>query len=225
MVYEQSDSLAPVAQRFKLAIQRSDWLSRRDGGAPPLNHAKLVAAVFAQDAIGARRNTDAVEVASNVLVSARVVAHEPEAQRKFEEVRAEIEQRLRREEAAKLAQQDGEAKLAALQKGGDGGLLWSAAKPISVREAQGLSPAARRRLFGADPDRLPAYAGEPRSDQGYALYRVTRVLPLESATDVQRAEESAAQQRRAGAEQFNAWLESQRKRAKVEINRAALERK
>src|SRR3990172_4364471 len=70
LVYEQSDSLAPAAQRFKLATRQSDWIARQPGRAAggPLDHPKVLAALFAQDAIQGRRNTDAIEEAPNLLV-------------------------------------------------------------------------------------------------------------------------------------------------------------
>ncbi|OGA16151.1 MAG: hypothetical protein A3I63_02610 [Betaproteobacteria bacterium RIFCSPLOWO2_02_FULL_66_14] len=226
MVYEQPDSLEPAAQRFKLPIQKTEWLARKGAEAPsPLNQPRVLAALFTQDAITARRNTDAIEVATNVLVSARVVAHQPETQRKFDEVRAEIEQRLRQQEAAKLAHRDGAAKLAQVLKGADAGLKWSPPRMLSVRDAQSMQAAARHGIFAAEAARLPAYVGEERGDQGYAIYRVGRVIAPETRTEAQQSEALANAQRRAGGEQLDAWLASQRSRAKIEINREALERK
>jgi len=174
LVYEQSDSLAPAAQRFKLAIRQSDWIARQPGrAAGPLDHPKVLAALFAQDAIQGRRNTDAIEVAPNVLVAARVAAHQPAAQRKFEEVRSEIEQRLLRQEAAKLAYGEGAAKLALLGKRADAGLKWSAPRAISVRDAQALPPEALRKVFAADAHKLPLHVGidRPRGAKGQATLR------------------------------------------------------
>lgn len=226
LVYEQSDSLAPAAQRFKLAIQQSDWITRQPAAAAgPLDHPKVLSALFAQDSIQARRNTDAIEIAPNVLVAARVAAHQPATQRKFEEVRADIEQRLVRQEAAKLASQEGAAKLALLAKGADAGLKWSAPRAISVRDTKALAPEALRSVFAADALKLPVHVGVERGELGYALYRVLRVIPPEPRTEAQKTADLAAAQRLAGAEQFDAWLASQRARAKIEFTRANLESK
>jgi peptidyl-prolyl cis-trans isomerase D len=226
IVYEQSDSLAPAAERFKLAIQKSDWLTRqpgRSGGA--LEHPRVLAALFAQDAIRERRNTDAIEVAANVLVAARVVEHEPASQRSFDDVRAEIEQRVRLEEAAKLAHGEGAAKLAQLEGKADAGLEWSAPRAVSVREPKGLSPEALRKVFGADTQKLPAHVGVAQGERGYAIYRVLRVIAAEPRNDAQKTADLAAAAERAGGQQFNAWFASQRARARIDINRKALERK
>ena len=97
-VYEQADALKPVAERFKLEVKTSEWITRTprpEYGV--LNNPRLLSAVFSPDALKERRNTDAIEVAPDTLVSARVIEHEPARQRSFDEVRAEIEETLRRE--------------------------------------------------------------------------------------------------------------------------------
>jgi peptidyl-prolyl cis-trans isomerase D len=226
MVYEQSDSLKPAADRFKLKVQTSGWITR--SGAPDLgvlNHPKLLAALFSADATQKRRNTDAVEVAPGVLVAARVAAHEPATQRKLEEAKAEVEQRLRRAEAAKLARQDGEAKLAELRKGGDAGLKWSAPKSVSRREPKELPPDALRAVMSADAANLPAYVGVDRGAEGYALYRVAKIVPAEGRSEQQKNDDLARFERFAGNEQLESYVASLRARAKVEINEANLQKK
>ena len=78
MVYEQSDSLQPVIDKLKLdkrtaTVQRSPAA----GSSGALASAKMLAAVFGNDALRNKRNTDAVEVGPNQLVAARVVEHQP----------------------------------------------------------------------------------------------------------------------------------------------------
>jgi peptidyl-prolyl cis-trans isomerase D len=226
LVYEQSDSLKPAAERYKLKLSTSDWLTRRP--APEqgvLAHPKLLAALFSPDSIQQRRNTDAVEVAPGMLVAARVAEHRPEAQRPLAEVRAEVERRLVRREAAALAHKEGADRLAQLAKGGDAGLQWSAPKTVSRSDAQGLPLPALRRIMTADVSRLPAYTGLEAGDNGYAIYRVTRVVAGEYKAGAQSAEVLAAIDRQAGADQMDAFIASLRAKAKIEINRANLEKK
>ena len=46
LVYEQGDSLAPVAQQLGLKIEQSDWVTRMASETPLLNNSKLLQAVF-----------------------------------------------------------------------------------------------------------------------------------------------------------------------------------
>ena len=226
-VYEQSDSLKPAAERFKLPLQTSGWITRAPAAeAGVLANAKLLGALFAEDSVKSRRNTDAVEVAANVLVAARVLEHQPQAQKKFEEVRAAIEQNLRAAEAARLAQQDGEAKLAELRKGGASVILqWGAPKAVSRRSPQAVPAGALRQIMAADPAKLPAHVGAGRGTEGYVLYRVTRVLEPVARPAPQQAAALERAAQAAGAEQLEAYVGSLRGRAKIEVHTANLEKK
>ncbi len=226
MVYEQSDSLKPAAERFKLAVQTSGWVTRvPTPEAGLLGNAKLLGALFATDSVKARRNTDAVEVAPNVLVAARVIEHQPASQKKFEEVKGDIEQALRRAEAARLAQKDGEAKLEALRKGSEAGVKWEATKAVSRRSPQGVPSTALRQILAADATKLPAYVGAVRGDEGYMLYRVGRLLEPEAKPDAQKTADLARAAQQAGADQLEGYVASLRARASVVVNKANLEKK
>jgi hypothetical protein len=71
------------------------------------------------------------------LVSARVLEHKPAAVQPLDAVKAEVEKLLVREEAAKLAIKDGEAKLARLQKGEAVELKWSPSARDPAQRAAG----------------------------------------------------------------------------------------
>ncbi len=227
MVYEQSDSLKPAAERFKLPLQTSGWVARNvpTPEAGVLASPKLLGALFAADALKARRNTDAIEVAPSVLVAARVIEHQPESQKELEEVRADIERRQREREASRLAEQAGEAKLAALRKGDAAGLTWGAAKAVSRRSPQGVPAGALRQILAADPAKLPAHFGAARGAEGYMLYRVTRLLEPEPKPETQKSAERARAAQFAGARQLDAYVASLRERADIEIRQGNLERR
>jgi peptidyl-prolyl cis-trans isomerase D len=224
MVYEQPDSLKPVAQRFGLQVQTTAWIGKsanQELGA--LDHPRLLSALFSSDAIKNKRNTDAIEVAPNTLVSARVVQHQPEAQRSFDEVKQEISDMMRQREAAMLAEKDGAAKLEQLRKGADAGLKWGAPRTVSRRNSQGLPAEVLRQVVAADVGKLPAYVGMPVADAGYLLLRISKVVDADpKELDAQNAQRAAGL---AGASQYEAYVASLRGRASIEVNPANLERK
>lgn len=222
MVYEQPDSLAPVAERYKLPVQASGWIERgRRQELGALDNPKLLAALFSADAIQNKRNTDAVEIAPNTLVAAHVVEHEPAKQREFAEVKDEIAKVLRERQALELARKDGEAKLAELRKG-DSPVSWSAPREVSRRDAQGLSADALRPVVAADVAKLPAYVGVPVSD-GYLLIRISKVTEAPPAGD---AKEQVAQTAQIlGSTDYEAYVASLKGNADISINAANLEKK
>lgn len=224
IVYEQPDSLKPAAERFKLQVQSTGWIGKsasQELGA--LDHPKLQQALFSADAIEHKRNTEAIEVAPNVLVAARVLEHQPPAQLKYEEVRDQIAERLRRQEAYALAQKTGNEKLEQLRKGADAGLNWSRPRIVSRQEAQGLTSEQLRRVVSADVSKLPAYEGMPIPGTGYLLMRVTKVIEAESKAQQQDGQNAARIANVLGAAQYQDYVASLRSRADIEINPATLE--
>jgi peptidyl-prolyl cis-trans isomerase D len=224
VVYEQADSLKPAAERFKLQVQTTGWIgktAKQELGA--LDHPKLLAALFSPDAIQNKRNTDAIEVAPNTLVAARVIEHQPAAQRKFEEMKNEIAELLRRREASALALKEGTAKLEQLQKGADAGVKWGPPRLVSRREAQGLASNVLRQVVSADTSKLPAYIGVPIPDGGYSLFRITRVVEEPIKDEDPQVTGRAAQLY--GNADYQAYVESLRARADIDVRAAALEKK
>ena len=224
MVYEQPDSLKPAAERFKLKIQTSGWLTRAGGEQRgPLDNRKLLAALFSSDALNNKRNTDAIEVATGTLIAARVLEHQPAAQRKLDEVKNEIAALLQRQEAAELARKDGEAKLEQLRKGGTAaGVKWGSPMTVSRRDSQKLPGELLRPVMAADTSKLPAYVGLPAGDAGYMLVRVSKVVegdPKQGGDPLPRAAGLA------GAAQFDAYIASLRKQADISVNPSNLEKK
>ncbi len=115
LVYEQSDSLAPAAQRFGLEVQSNDGVGRGNtpalGREHPLNHPRLLASLFSADSIANKRNTEAVDVGGNRLVAARIVEHRPAQRKPLETVRSALRDLVVHEEARKLAVKAAEARL------------------------------------------------------------------------------------------------------------------
>jgi peptidyl-prolyl cis-trans isomerase D len=225
-VYEQADSLKPAAEKFKLAIQQSDWLIKGANAQGPLANPKLIAAVFSDDAIKNKRNTEAIEVAPNVLVAARVLEHKPAAQQTLETVAPTIEKFLAHQEAVKLAAKEGEQRLAQLNKGEKTDVVWSAPRTVTRAGAPNLSPDAVRSVFKAAPTKLPAYVGVA-TPTGYSLFRVAKVKPfVAGAEEKPQAQALQVQYARLVAEEeLLAWIAALKEKYPVEINKAAIEAK
>ena len=134
LVYEQADSLEPVAKALNLKVQSTPLVSRAQVQALAQNNAKLVQAVFSPDSLQAKRNTEAIEVAPNTLMAARVTEYKPASPKPFDEVKAEIRRQLEQRAASERAQAVGKAKLELLQQGKDAGVPFG--KPVTVTRNQ-----------------------------------------------------------------------------------------
>ena len=175
MVYEQSNSLQPAADAYGVPVQKTEWLSYADG-AKFFKNDKLMTLVFTNEVLKDKRNTEAVEVANNTLVSARVVDYKPSAPRSFDEVKGGIEDLLKIEKATKLAIDKGTSSLASLKAGNAAtGLDWISPVVVDRKNAQGLTDLTMSNVFKIDTAKLPAYAGVADSQKGYLLIKVTAV--------------------------------------------------
>ncbi|WP_454710636.1 SurA N-terminal domain-containing protein [Cupriavidus nantongensis] len=219
-VYEQADSLKPAAEKFKLTIQTADNVTRQPnpalGAQSPLNNEKLLKALFSDDAIKNKRNTEAVQVAPNTLVAARIVAYRPATVRKFEEVEAQVREGYIAQEAAALARKDGEARLAALKQA-DSAEGFGPAQTVSRTKAEGMTPQAVEAVMRADAAKLPALVGVDLGAQGYAVYRITKVSQPAQANPAQRQAEAQQLAQLAGQTDLQAFYESLKARAKVKL--------
>ena len=223
-VYENPTSLKTAADALKVPIKQSGWFSKGFGAQPPLDNPKIAAEIFSDNAIKSKRNTAAVEVAPNVLVSAHVIEHKPGETRTFESVQTSIEQRLKREGAMKVAQADGEAKLKELTEGKDAGLKWPALLAVNRQKPGGLPPSIIDRVFRTDAKALPAYVGVPTA-AGYALVKVTRVIEPAAIDDAKRQSLTDQLRQTLAVSELEASLGTLRQKIGVNVRKDAFEKK
>ena len=222
MVYEQSSSLKPAADAFGLQVQKTDWISRSEG-AKLFKNDKLMNAVFTDEVLKDKRNTEAVELANNTLVSARVVDYKPAAPRTFDEVKSGIEGVLKIEQASKLAIKKGNALLADLKQGKKSdNLEWIPSVTVTRKDAQGLTELTMSRVFKIDASHLPAYTGIENDNKGYVLVKVIKVDDaLKEDEGAQKATQMELQSALASEYQA-AYIKSLKSKSKVTVNQQLL---
>ena len=221
-VYEQSDALKPVADKLKLTLKQAKGVTRSPANGLPaeLNNPKLLQALFSDDAVTKRRNTEAVETGANTLVSARIVAHQPSVVRPLAEVRDDVSKQFVQTKSLELARAEGQAKLAAWKAQADGANL---EKPVVVSrdQLQGQAQALVDAALRADPAKLPALVGVDLGSEGYAVVRVNKIVAREAQSEEQgRQTRQQFAQMRSQAE-VQAYMAALRKELKVEILAAA----
>jgi peptidyl-prolyl cis-trans isomerase D len=195
IVYEQSDSLKPVAERLKLDVQTASNLAREPvAGNTAANNPKLLAAVFSQDSIEKKRNTEAVELAPNVLAAARITNYSPARTLPLDEVKARVRDQVVAQQSGERARSEGAAKLAEWKASPDAAKLPAAI--VVSREAKQAQPSALvEAALRASTQALPAWVGVDLGTSGYAVVKVEKVLPRDSAnaTNLAREREQYAQ--------------------------------
>lgn len=219
VVYEQSDSLKPAVDKFKLELRTAKGVTRvpQPDAAGPLSSKKLLDAIFNTESLRNKRNTEAVETAPNTLVSARVVNYQPAATPPLAEVKSRVREKVVAQQAAALARKEGEARLAELRKA-PANDLGTPVKLVSRAQAQDVPRPVVDAVLKAPT--VPAVEGVSLDDEGYVVAKVTKVLGRDPTTaDAARASSSYAQAwASAEAQAYYAALKS---RFKVEVHTPA----
>jgi len=223
IVYEQSGSLQPVAKRFGLEVQPTDWLSREDAVKYFKDSSQLAGMLFSDDVVKDKRNTDAVEVSANNLIAARVLEYKPEAPKTFDNVKEGIKAVLQLEQSIKLAEEKGQAIVADLTAGNEAaGLEWIPAVTVDRKDAQGLTGAVMSEVFKVNTTTLPAYKGFVDGNRAYVLVKVLAVTDPVAEDDelkkiVQSEYEAAVAQ-----EYVSAYGQSLKAKADIEVSQKLL---
>jgi peptidyl-prolyl cis-trans isomerase D len=218
-VYEQSDSLQPVIDKLKLEKKTATVQRKPAADAQgPLASAKLLDAVFSNDVVRNKRNTDAVEVGANQIVSARIVQHSPARSLPLADVKDRVRARVVDEQSAALARKEGQARLAAVRANAAEALPLSLT--VSRAQSQGMPKPLLDAVLRADSSKLPAVEGVDLAEQGYVVVRVLQVLPAETPPGGELPLRNQYAQAWAAAE-ADAYVAALKKRFKAEIKAAA----
>jgi len=217
-VYEQGDSLKPVAEKLKLEIKQVSGVLRKPSTKSPgaVFPPRVLDAIFNADTIAKKQNTEAIEVAPSTLLSARVIRHVPVRPLTFDEVRTQVYDKLAFEQATALAKKAAQADLA----------TWKAqsalpklpqAIVVSRAAAPGVSSVVLDGVLRADTSTLPAWVGIDMTSQGYALARITQVIPRKEV-DAQASQQDRAQfTQLVGRAEAEAYYQLLKLRYKVQI--------
>ena len=227
MVYEQSDSLQPAADQFKLKIEKTDWVPKNPDAKlaatiGPLANPKVLTKLFSEDAIKNKRNTEAVEIAPNTLMAARVIEHLPASVKSFESVKDDVEKILKAQKESAMAKAEGEKKLAELKTAEKDAVTWAASKAITRQQAQAMPIPALQAIFKADVQKLPAYVGAELGGS-YVIYKITKVTQPATLDDAKRKSLRDEYTAIVAQQDAAAYLSSLRQRYKIEINTSLLE--
>ncbi|HSI46884.1 MAG TPA: SurA N-terminal domain-containing protein [Ideonella sp.] len=220
-VEDQSDSLQPVVDKLKLTkLSASVQRQPVPNAAGPLASAKLLDAVFGNEVLKNKRNTQAIETGPNQMVAARVTEYQPEHLRPLAEVHADVLKQLRAEQAAAAARKEGEARVAALKQNPAEAL--PQVVTVSRAKAQDLPRQVVDAALAADLSKAPAVVGVDLGAQGYAVLKVLKSVPrIAGDADVASAQPAVA--RALASAETAAYYDALKRRYKVDIKLKAPE--
>lgn len=158
--FAHPNSLTEVAKATGLQVVAPDeWLTRANGEAAQLPK-ELLDAVFSDEVMKKKHNSEPVTVAQDTVRVVRVKEERPERTLPFEEVKDEVKAAYLREEAGKTAAKKAQEALAELKAGRQpAGIKWSPVEKMTAQQAQqAMPPEAYNALVLARPQNgKPAY--------------------------------------------------------------------
>jgi peptidyl-prolyl cis-trans isomerase D len=217
-VYEQPDSLKPVADRLKLEIKTASNLTRQaaPGAAGVLSNPKLLAAIFSADSIDKKRNTEAVEAGGNQMVAARITQYSPAKTLDFADVKSVVKDRVIAQRSVELAKKEGEEKLAAW-KSNAAGATFTPAVTVSRDQSQSVPAQILDAALRADGSKLPQMSGVDLGAQGFAIVKVIATVPRPAPPEASAKQEQVQYSQAWGNAEGLAYYNLLKERFKAQI--------
>ena len=178
MVYEQADSFKSVNQKLKLEVQTASNITRdsKSENKTALTNPNVLKALFSPDSVKALRNTEAIEIGPNMLVSARITKYYPPKYLTLEDVKPIIVQTVLNQKALSLAKDDGKAKLDLWKKNPDKS-QWQAPVILSRDQNMKLPANLVDEALRIDPTKLPMISGVDLGSKGFGIVKVNKLVP------------------------------------------------
>jgi peptidyl-prolyl cis-trans isomerase D len=226
--------LKSVAQALNAPLKTAKGFTRQGGG--DLGSDKALAdAAFSEDVLERGQNSPLITLGEDQALVLRVTERRPAKPKPLEEVRAEIEAKLKRQMAQRAVEKQGADLLARLKKGEDWGAIAAeaqitpAGKRFVKRDDKIIPAAARKAAFDvprtAISEAKPYYVGAATEDGNYVVLAVSAVRSGEVPPDQGPAEKArelqAAQQ--FGSEEFAIYVQGAEKSAKIVRNPTVFE--
>lgn len=181
MVYEQSESLQPVAERFGLKIQTVKNVTR--DFEDQLINPNVIEALYGFDVLEDKRNSNAIEVASNTLLSARVTAHHKQTVKTFDEVKGDIVATLKNQKATEAARAQGSADIAKLLDKKSASAKFGDKTVISRERPGAYAYEVVTAAVRPEANKLPTYTGVQTQDGSYFVIEVQSSKKIEASPE------------------------------------------
>ncbi len=226
--------LDSVAKALGLEPKRIPGFTR-DGGGELGANPEVIKAAFSEDVLERGQNSPIVAVGDDRAIVLRVANHKPAEAKPLADVRAEIDELLKRQGMREAAAKQGAEALARLQKGD----AWSAVasdlklQPAGRRFVTRQDPVAPRAVLQAAFDvpraevsaEKPYIAGTMTDDGNYAVWSLSAVRAPDAAAEPadQKSGRQTMTARQIGNEDFAAYVKEAERNADIERNERVFE--
>jgi peptidyl-prolyl cis-trans isomerase D len=231
LVYDQRDSLTPIATALNLPIRTASGLTREgllpasqrnsaeisDENQGILGHIKIRQAAFSSDVFKEKLNSGVIEVSPDVIVALRVAAVHPAHVPPLSVVSEQIKQRLTDERALVAAKSAGNALLDAIKLAPSSEAKdFESAIEVTRQQPASLSREQLEAVMSASIKSLPSFFGVEGADQ-YTVFKLSKVEAGAAPEAAQVAQLQSQLSQAWGAAEEQAALKVLRQEFKVKM--------
>ncbi|WP_345415654.1 SurA N-terminal domain-containing protein [Halioxenophilus aromaticivorans] len=159
------ESLLDAAEQLDLPLWESETFSRFNGVGVAANP-QVIEAAFSEELISSGFTSDPIELDESTVVVIRVVSHEPEAVKPFDDVKESITQTVKANKGGELLAESVESAIDRVRQGD--GTLASVAEEMST-EVMSVE-AAKRQQQDVDAAIVRILFSMPKPDEGASVY-------------------------------------------------------
>ena len=111
------DTLDVAADASNVELKKTDWVDTDTQSDPLFADPRILAAAFSEDVLDTQNNSDLIELNPGHVLALRVIEHEDPRPKALDDVRDEIVDTLKREQAEKTLDESAKATVALMLKG------------------------------------------------------------------------------------------------------------
>ena len=227
LAFEQPDSLQGAADELGLEINQTDWVEK-SGGTGIAEHASVIETAFSDDVLLNGNNSAPIEIGNDHLIVVRILEHQEAAQQPLEQVKAEVSQLVRDEQARVMTKNRGDELLdslsvpdATLQSLASANELTNNSTELLARNASEPDRAIVSAAFSIQPAEAGAisYDGRQLANGDYVIIALEETRQGSFADLPEAAQQQAwrAFSRVQGEAEGNAFLSALREQAVIQI--------
>ena len=235
--YEYQDSLDPAAEQLKIKVKESPFFSR-EGGPQIWRNPDVIKAAFSDDVLKGGLNSELIKLSDDHMLVLRLKEHKPATQKPLDEVKQQIEERLKNEKASEQAEALANKLAEEIRAGGKADKLASDNQAVSWNDAGFIGreskydadknskvsvlPEIRKQVFLLNEPKTQPVVASDKLTGGNAVVIVLRAVRDNPAKEDMAKQEKTMQRQMLQAEsraQQNLLLEYKRANSKVDINK------
>jgi len=201
LAYEHPDTLAPAAEEVGINIKTTDWFSRAKPPPGVISHPKVLEAAHTPDVLTAGRNSDPIEIEPDHWIVLRLNDYKPARQISLDEVKSQVESRLKTKAAIDKATIRAGQMLAELKNGQKPESLSKNGVTLKQfgyirRDHQEAPPQVRSLAFrlpkpGIEGSASYGSTALPGGDQAVVVVNAVRNVDIAKLTDKETAQTTA----------------------------------